>query len=271
MLYFSIVVTGWIIFFTALISLYNNKFEFLTWIFTTIILLLFTPYLWLSQQSIIQSVLAFVVSFASLYVLYTIIYYNISMTQTTIFITVSSGLLLFSYTIPTVQNLLIYNVTSETQYILELIGFNTDISESKNGMYIIFTNYDLQTEIVMACTGIGSISLFAGFISAIDSLELYIKLILIIISSMLIYLLNAVRNVFIAGAYGGQWFHIQPGLIESIFGRGDEWVSFYVADKIIAQFGAVIVMIIFSLGIISIIDNDTKFIKEWEQVYKKLF
>lgn len=258
---------GWLMFITLFLSLldvpYKKHFRMKGWIITTILLFIFSYYAWFNEQSIVQSSISLIAGSYSIYVVYLIYKNKIGLRQTTIFLTLSSGILLLLYSISSIQISLITNVAKDTQFFLDMLGYVTAIDQSGNGVYIQFLDTNLRTEIVMACTGIGSIALFAGFISSIDTLSIKMKIVFISISSGTIYLLNIIRNVFIAGAYGGQWFHIQPDLIESIFGRGDEWVSFYIADRIIAQIGAVLIMIVFVIGIINVIDDNTKIIKEW--------
>jgi len=254
------------IFISFLISIlhiqYSKLFEIIGLSVTFISSIVFSYYSFFQQQSIIQGFLAIITGISILIILYLIIYNNLKIKQTKIFITISSGILLLAYTVSTFQSVLIYNVASETQFLLDLIGYNTVLESGSEGIYIVFDN-GLRTEIVMACTGIGSIALFTGFISAIDTIDIKTKFLYIALSSIAIYLLNLIRNLFIAGAYGGQWFHFQPEIIEYIFGQGDEWVSFYIADRIIAQFGSVFIMIIFALGIINLINNNTRLINEW--------
>ncbi len=261
---------GWVIFISLLLSLsnikYNKLFEIFGWMFTSVSLFIFSYYAFFEQQSIVQSSISFISGFLTILILYLIIKNKLQIHQTKIFITISSGILLFSYTITMIQTALIYNVATETQFLLQILGYDTILENGTDGIYIVFTETDLRTEIIMACTGIGSIALFTGFISAIDSLDIKLKLLYISLSSITIYLLNLVRNVFIAGAYGGQWFHIQPEFIEYIFGRGDDWVSFYIADRIIAQIGSVIIMVLFAMWIIKFIDDKTTLIEEWVNI-----
>lgn len=261
---------GWLIFITFLLSLFKSKYnKFLRvfgWFMTSIMLFVYANYTWFEEQSIAQAILSIISGIVAFYVLYLIIINKTSVRQTTIFITISSGLLLLFYTISIVQVTLIQHVAGGTSLFVDLMGYNITLEPSDNGMYIVFLENNLRTEIVMACTGIGSIALFAGFISSIDTISIQMKLILMSISSSVIYLLNIIRNVFIAGAYGGQWFHIYPEYIGLIFGRSDEWVSFYIADRIISQVGAILVMIFFTLLIIRLLEDETRLIKEWEKI-----
>lgn len=265
---------GWLIFIFLSLSFLNNKYNKLLelngWIFTAIFSFIFSYYSFIKQQSIIQGSLSVITGLFVILIIYLILFKNLRIKQTKIFITVSSGILLFAYTISFVQSALIYNVAAETQYLLQIIGYDIILENGRDGIYIVFLETELRTEIVLACTSVGSIALFTGFISAINSINYTTKLLYIILSSVTIYILNLIRNVFIAGAYGGQWFHIQPEIIGYIFGRNDEWVSFYIADRIISQIGAVIVMIIFAIGVIKIIDEETKLIDEWVYVIDEI-
>lgn len=225
---------------------------------------LFVPYFWFYDQSIIQSIIAFCGSLYGVYITYLIGTEETKLTYITIFISISTFILLAVYTISSIQWYLLDMVASETQMLLELIGYSTELERGENGIYVVFTEtpQELRTQIIVACTGIGSIALFVGLAVSIDTLSMHKRILLAIIMSSIIYSLNAIRNLFIAGAYGGQWFHIAPEYVGMIFGRSDEWVSYYIADRIIAQFASVIVLIIFAYFIISIVDENTKIVKE---------
>jgi len=267
---------GWLILIFMGLSLFKSPIDInlraIGWFFTAVMGFVFSYHVWVEQQSFIQSFLAIIVGFLSIYISYLILNNSIDLRQTTIFITVSTFILLIVYSSPTIQNILIYNVASETQYILQLMGYETTLEQGSDGVYIVFkeTAENLQTEIILACTGIGSMALFIGFITAIDSIKIKAKAILTIIAISTIYVLNLLRNVFIAGAYGDQWFHIYPNLIETTFGRSDEWVSFYIADKIIAQFLSVLFMVAFAIIILHIIGENNKLFKEINKIINNI-
>jgi archaeosortase A (PGF-CTERM-specific) len=84
-----------------------------------------------------------------------------------------------------------------------------------------------SVEIVLACTAIESIALFAGVIISVDAPPRR-KLAALAASTLTIYLLNIFRNAFVLMAYGWNWF-------------GDD--SFYMAHNVIAKFGSVIALL----------------------------
>ncbi|MFW5950145.1 MAG: archaeosortase A [archaeon] len=95
----------------------------------------------------------------------------------------------------------------------------------------------------LACTGIGSMSIFVGLIGAVQgSLRNKAKAIGAAIG--IIYVLNIGRNVFIAHTVGNQRLHVFPETILSLFSANDPYlVSYFVGDRILAQFGAVIALV----------------------------
>jgi len=97
--------------------------------------------------------------------------------------------------------------------------------------------------IIIACTGLGSIAIFAGAILAVGA-PWRRKLRALAIAVPIIYVANLVRNVFIATAFGEQhmqWFVVP---MMTAFGLSDpQLVSFYWADRIFAQFGSVIALV----------------------------
>jgi archaeosortase A (PGF-CTERM-specific) len=82
-------------------------------------------------------------------------------------------------------------------------------------------------EIILACTAIESIALFAGLIISVQA-PLGRRLTALTASTLAIYLLNIVRNGFVLMAYGWDWF-------------GSD--SFYVAHNIIAKAGSTLALL----------------------------
>lgn len=194
-----------------------------------------SSYLWIEYDSIVQSFAAVVGGILSLYISIIIALdkKDLDMISKTIIVTVS--ILGISYSFDLIKNFLISRTAQDTVFILDILGYDSAIVTEGNSTFIKFMNNNLRTEIIMACTGIGTISIFAGLISTIDELDNFQKFSLIILTSSVIYVLNIIRNVFIAASYGGQHLHFAQNTIEILFGRGDEWVSYYIADKLISQ------------------------------------
>lgn len=229
----------------------------------TLSLVLYIPYNIYNEQSIVESILSFAGAILGLYVINIIMSGKSLLERTSLMILMTSALLIFAYTITPVQNFLIDSVAGETSRILEILGYDTRIVQESGNTYISFADSNLKTQIVLACTGVGSIAIFIGLSASASSFSLRKRLWLAAFTSSIIYVLNIVRNVFIASAYGGQWLHIAPNFISSIFGRGGEWVSYYVADRIIAQLASAVFLILFAIIILSYIDEESDMLDEW--------
>lgn len=269
MLFTAITVFAWISLLLLGSSLLDTEYwhdlRSFGWITMSTAVVLLGPHFWIHQQSVIQSVLSVLGGFGGLYLSYLIANGEMELRQTTILSTVSSFLLLAVYTIQPIQWTLIEIVADNTQSVLQLLGYTVALENSTGGIKIIFVDQTPQlfTKLVVACTGIGSIALFVGLASAIDKISLQLRILIAIMATTVIYLLNIVRNVFIAAAYGQQWFHIAPEYVGIIFGRSDEWVSFYIADKVLAQTGAVIVLVGLAVMILKYLPRNTKLENEW--------
>lgn len=199
--------------------------------------------MWYVEYSIVQSLFAFIISLYSAYLVYLVLNKDLKPRNICKMATITGMFLLPLYSISGVREFMIENVVNETNNILNFIGYDSVVSEQDGRYYIVFNQNKLKTEIVLACTGVGSISIFVGLISSINNISIYEKISFIMIVSGFIYILNTLRNVFIAASYGGQHLHILPNLIEYIFGKGSHWVSYYIADRLISQVLAAIVLL----------------------------
>ncbi len=120
-----------------------------------------------------------------------------------------------------------------------LIGFTTfltvnalqalSVPVSMPGWNIMTLN-GRSVEIVLACTAIESIALFAGLIISVGA-PADRKAAALVLSTLSIYLLNIVRNGFVIMAYGWSWF-------------GSE--SFEVAHNMIAKIGSAAALLLIS-------------------------
>lgn len=236
---------AWILTVLAGLTYITNKKKYYvsTFAFTYLFSIYISVNMWYVEQSIVQSGIAFIVSLYSAYLIYLVLTKDLRPRNICKMAAITGTFLLPLYSIDIVREYMIQNVINETNSILNFIGYDSIVSEQNGKYYIIFEENQLRTEIVLACTGVGSISIFVGLISSINNISIYKRISFIMIVSGLIYTLNTVRNVFIAASYGGQHLHMFPGIIEYIFGNGEHWVSYYIADKIISQFLAAIVLI----------------------------
>ncbi|MFB6138473.1 MAG: archaeosortase A [Halobacteriaceae archaeon] len=97
--------------------------------------------------------------------------------------------------------------------------------------------------VVLACTGIGSISVVSGLVMAVRA-PLRKRVAVALGLSALIYVLNILRVTFIALAYGDQWFQFYPETVLTLFGATEtRRVSYFIADRVIAQSLSLVVMV----------------------------
>lgn len=151
-------------------------------------------------------------------------------------------------TIPVLHQWLIETVAYQTYRTIILVGFDVSLAEGPVHGYrsaLVFTTNDHTyiTHIVLACTGIGSISIFAGLIAAINA-SVSRKLQALGLATVIIYILNIIRNVFIAIAFGNQWFQLLVDPIMTVTGYADPaLVSFFIADRVLSQSFSVVALI----------------------------
>lgn len=255
-----LVIIGWLLTFLMLLSYLRNKNYIYSITFATsfVLGLYLSGYMWIFEQSIVQSLASLIGSIYSLYLIHLVINKQLEPRNICKMVAISGIIMLPLYSIQTFQHILIENVIGETSSILNVIGYDTSVNLDNGAYYINFESSKLRTEIVLACTGIGSISIFIGLISSIGKISKTKKIAFIMLITGVIYILNTIRNVFIAASYGGQHFHIFPTIVEKIFGRGGHWVSYYVADRIISQLLAAIVLIYLTIYIFNTVGKKSE-------------
>lgn len=240
-------------------------------LFLSIILIIMTPFFWVQEDSIVEAILTLLGAFVCIYVAKLVLQSRISIQKTIVMVLSASIVLLVSYSLASFQSYLITTVAGETSTVLNLIGFETAVLSQQSGTFIIFENTGgLKTEIVLACTGIGSIAIFMGLSLSLSSFSVPRRIVIALFTSGVIYVLNIFRNVFIAAAYGGQLLHIAPNAVEGLFGREGSWVSYYIADKIIAQTGSAIFLALFALFIVTKIEEESSLFDEWVNIIDNL-
>ncbi len=162
-----------------------------------------------------------------------------------------SSLIYFTFALTDLKYLLIQHTTCVTTNFAKFLGF--DFSCDKN---VIWFNGS-RVKIILACTGIESMALFAG-IAVSTRAELKRRAIAFLISVPVIYVLNLLRNIFIVAAFGEKWF-------------GDE--SFYIAHHVISKILATIALILISLGVFKvlpevadlIVDLKDELVRTWKR------
>ncbi|MFC6836010.1 archaeosortase A [Halomarina ordinaria] len=154
-----------------------------------------------------------------------------------------------------VRAFLIETVTAQTAFLMELLG-QTQPADFTVESGTVVGREDLQSTfvfwdgdhritytILLACTGVGSMSIFVGAIAAVRA-PLSRKFKAFAVSIPVIYALNLVRNVFISLTFGQQRLHVFPDLVLSLFAAEDPYrVSYFVADRILAQSLSVVALV----------------------------
>jgi len=169
------------------------------------------------------------------FVLFTLIAYTVLKTRrlnVLIDVTSFSALAAIFYfpfaMIPWLKRWIIGAVVYQTMTLGHILGFDfirLDFNKlGYNGKHV---------EIILACTGIQSMALFAGATLGIKA-EWSRKIKAFLISVPVIYVLNLFRDVFVLVAYGGMWF-------------GDN--SFYIAHNVISKVLATLALVLISLGV----------------------
>jgi len=143
------------------------------------------------------------------------------------------GVMYFPFVeIPALNSWLIGSTTKFTYQFMGAFGIPV-IMDSWN---VLILN-GRAVEIVLACTAIESIALFAGVILSVDAPGRR-RLVVVALSTMAIYTLNLGRNAFVLLAYGDQWF-------------GEE--SFYLAHNVIAKIGSTIALLLIAYVVFSLL------------------
>lgn len=155
--------------------------------------------------------------------------------------TLVAGGLFFLATTAFMERFLIETVASQTVAIIQALGYEASLVVGPNGYEseIVFSTY--STYITLGCTGVGAISVFAGVFAAVKA-PVKKRLAGVAITTGTIYLLNMGRNVFVALAYGNQWF--RSSQVASLLGYTEPGMSsFYIAHTVVSQSLAVVALL----------------------------
>ena len=221
------------------------------WAMFALFWLLYVPFFVFEHRSIIQAVLALIAVPACLLVGYHLYHGRDSLLVLSKAGAVMGVIYLPFETIPLFHNTLIEVVTRQTELAIQALGYSPDIDYSEDGLrnIILFhheTGETFGSIIIFACTGIGSMAIFGGLIAAVDE-PLRRRLGALVFTIATIWVLNIVRNVFIALSHGMQWwqYDILIGPVMFMFGLNNvNRVSFFFADRIVSQALAVVVLVI---------------------------
>jgi archaeosortase A (PGF-CTERM-specific) len=160
-------------------------------------------------------------------------------------------------TIPLLRGAAVETVAAQTHGVITWLGYDVVLTDGPNGyrtgLEFSTAGQTYATHIVLACTGLGSMTIFAGLIAALEA-PLSRKLQAVAAAVGIIYVLNIVRNVFIAVAFGNQWFQVFVAEISAIMGYSDPGlVSYFIADRVIAQSMSVVALVAIAFLVVRIV------------------
>jgi len=147
--------------------------------------------------------------------------------------------------IPAVREFLIETVALQTDWGLATLGYHPAFVTAPDTGYLnTFVFGDFSTYIVWACTGMGSIAIFGGLIAAANA-DLGRKLRAFGLAVGVIWVLNLLRNVFVAAAAGHSWFDhpATTWLATDVAGVPTEHTSFWIAHTAISQSLSVLALV----------------------------
>ena len=150
--------------------------------------------------------------------------------------------------LPSPRHYLISVVTGQTQWAMEALGYTPALVEGDQGYLNTFKfvtdgGHVILFSIILACTGLGSISIFVGLIAAVDA-PLGRKFRALAIAVPIIYVLNIARTTFIGLMFGKQYMQWFVDEVLFLFGGTDPYkVSFYLSDRVISQVLAVVALV----------------------------
>ena len=223
------------------------------WALFAVFWLLLAPFFFLVQNSIVEAALALAGVPACLYAGSLLVRGRDSLFVLSRAVAVMGAIYLPATTLAFIYEPLIRTVFVQTRWFIELLGYSPQVVESELGIQNVFlfvrpNGHRILSQIELACTGIGSMAIFAGLIAAVDA-PLDRKAKAFLVSIPVIWALNLVRNIFIAIAFGEQWFQLFVPQVLALFGQSDPYyVSFLVADKILSQSASVVALVAIMLA-----------------------
>lgn len=227
------------------------------WVLFAAFWLLLAPHFFFVQNSFVEAVLALAGVPGCVYAGYLVASGRDTLFVLTRAVAVMGLIYLPAETVPLVRQLLVEHVADQTATTMELLGYQPErrpISADRAAYAGFDAAFFFPTEdpghggivynIVMACTALGSMAIFAGCIAAVRA-PWRRKAKALSIAIPVIYVLNIVRTTFIGVAFGRQWFDgwYAPYLMD-LFGESDPYmVSHIVAEGIVSQTLSVVALV----------------------------
>ena len=224
----------------------------LAWGLFALFWLTMVPYFHLDAQSPLQTVLSAAAVPLSLYAGYLLVEGRHQLLTLSKAVGIMGLIYLPALLIQPVEQWLIEIVAIQSHWGMELLGYSPGVEEGLNGYESRFAFEGPSTYIVLACTGIGSISIFGGLIAAVRA-PLRRKLAGFVVAASIIWVLNLARNVFVGLATPLDWFHYDPLIaVSGVLAPGTD-PSFFVSHTLIAQTLSVVALIGITLLVVRIV------------------
>jgi archaeosortase A (PGF-CTERM-specific) len=207
------------------------------------------PFYAFEMKSIIEAALAAAAVPGSLYAGYLLYRGRESLLVLTRSVAVMGAIYLPFTTVPWLYGPLVETTTRQIEWGIYQLGYTPGVTTGELGLRNTFVfetdGHTYLQSIVLACTGIGSLTIFIGLVAAVRA-SLGRKLRALAIALPIIWVLNVFRNVFIAVAQGKQWFAgIAEQVIFTLFATSDpRMVSFFWADRVISQSLSVVALVV---------------------------
>jgi archaeosortase A (PGF-CTERM-specific) len=239
----------------------------LTWVTFGAFWLLLVDHYAFTQKSIIEGAGSALAVPLSLYVAYLVWTRRPSLLFLSRAVAVMGVVYLPFQTVPALETAAIDAVTAHAKLLMESLGYDPHVV-SYGEYQSVFRYHEpwndrpLDTPVLLACSGIGSIATVSGLVLAVRE-PLRKRLAALAVVVPVIYALNVVRVAFIVLAFSKQWFQVFVPQVMAAFGTGDRMdVSYYVADRIIAQSLSVVVLLAMVWALLQYLPAMTVYVEE---------
>jgi len=226
---------------------------------------LLAPYYFFEHLSIIEGVLSAVAVPACLYTAYLVGTGKRQLETLTRSIAIMGLLFLPFETIEPARRFAITTVAEQAEWLMAQFGYYPPVVAGDHGYVakFVFTGKSVTgepghrytTTVLMACTGIGSMSIVGGLALAVKA-PLKRRAQAVAVALPVIYGLNVIRVAFIAVAHGEQWFRggIYQTMAFALFPTNDgNMVSYLFADRMLAQSASVVALVALTFVLLRIV------------------
>ena len=227
------------------------------WVLFGVFWLTMAPYFYYDAQSPLQTILSLAGLPLCVYTGYLLYGGRDSLLTLTRAVGLMGIIYLPFTTIEPLRRWLIETVAIQSHMGMELLGYSPGIEQAQEGASnnyqsrFAFEGY--STYIVLACTGIGSISIFGGLIAAIRA-PLRRKVAAFAVAVGVIWILNLARNVFVGLASPLGWFDygVFNTITATLAGEGMR-TSFFVSHHLISQTLSIVALVGITLLVVRIV------------------